>query len=157
MMRNKEDTVWQHVWPEKMFSGDCIWAENWMNWKNEAHIYLQGIILQEKEITSAVSGVETFLVCLQTNSEAHMGSVEWVRSGWAETGFRWHQRKCQPTPVFLTQKSHEQRSLVACSAKGHKRLDITELLTTTQRPWSKQLWSHDNCYGLNCVPIHPNP
>ena len=34
--------------------------------------------------------------------------------------------KWQPTPVFLTEKSHGQRSLVVCSPKGHNESDTTE-------------------------------
>ena len=36
------------------------------------------------------------------------------------------RRKCQPTPVFLPGKSHEQRSLVGYSPWGHKESDMTE-------------------------------
>ena len=35
-------------------------------------------------------------------------------------------RKWQPTPVFLPEKFHGQRSLVGCSPWGHKELDTTE-------------------------------
>ena len=38
------------------------------------------------------------------------------------------RRKCQPTPVLLPGKSHEQRSLVGCSPWGHKELDMAEWL-----------------------------
>ena len=36
------------------------------------------------------------------------------------------RRKWQPTPVFLPQKSHGQRSLVGYSRWGHKESDMTE-------------------------------
>jgi len=36
------------------------------------------------------------------------------------------RRKWQPTPVFLPEKSHGQRSLVAYSPWGHKELDTSE-------------------------------
>ena len=36
------------------------------------------------------------------------------------------RRKWQPTPVFLPEKFHGQRSLVGCSPWGHKELDMTE-------------------------------
>ena len=36
------------------------------------------------------------------------------------------RRKWQPTPVFLSGKSHGQRSLVDYSPWGHKELDTTE-------------------------------
>ena len=37
--------------------------------------------------------------------------------------------KWQPTPVFLPEKSHGQRSLVGYSPWGHKELDMTEQLS----------------------------
>ena len=36
------------------------------------------------------------------------------------------RRKWQPAPVFLPEKSHEQRSLEGCSPWGHKESDTTE-------------------------------
>ena len=39
------------------------------------------------------------------------------------------ERECQPTPVFLPEKPHGQRSLVSYSLWGHKELDITERLS----------------------------
>ena len=39
--------------------------------------------------------------------------------------FPW-RRKWQPTPVFLTEKSHRQRSLAGYCPQGHKELDRTE-------------------------------
>ena len=39
-------------------------------------------------------------------------------------------RKWQPTPVFLPEKFHEQRSLADYSAWGHKESDATEQLNT---------------------------
>ena len=35
-------------------------------------------------------------------------------------------RQWQPTPVFLTEKSHRQRSLAGYCPQGHKELDRTE-------------------------------
>ena len=40
------------------------------------------------------------------------------------------RRKWQPTPVFLPEESHGQRSLVGYSPWGHKELDITECTHT---------------------------
>ena len=37
--------------------------------------------------------------------------------------------KCQPAPVFLSQKFHGQRSLAGFSPWGHKESDMTERLT----------------------------
>ena len=36
------------------------------------------------------------------------------------------RRKWQPTPVFLSGKSHGQGSLVVYRPRGHKELDMTE-------------------------------
>jgi len=36
------------------------------------------------------------------------------------------RKKCQPTPVFLPGKSHEQRSLVGYSPWGHNESDTTD-------------------------------
>ena len=41
------------------------------------------------------------------------------------------RRKWQPTPVFLPGESHGQRSLVGCSPRGHKELDMTERIHFT--------------------------
>ena len=40
------------------------------------------------------------------------------------------RRKWQPTPVFLPEKFHEQRSLVGYGPWGHKELDTTEQIYT---------------------------
>ena len=40
------------------------------------------------------------------------------------------RRKWQPTPVFLPEKSHGQRSLADYSPWGHKELDRTEWLSS---------------------------
>ena len=40
------------------------------------------------------------------------------------------RRKWQPTPVFLSGKSHGQRSLAGCSPWGHKESDMTEHIHT---------------------------
>jgi len=41
-------------------------------------------------------------------------------------GFDPWRRAWQPTPVFLPEESHGQRSLAGCSPWGHKELDTTE-------------------------------
>ena len=43
-----------------------------------------------------------------------------------ETGDAGSIRECQPTPVFLLEKSHGQRSLAGYSTKGCKESDMTE-------------------------------
>ena len=44
------------------------------------------------------------------------------------------RRKWQPTPVLLPRKSHGWRSLVGYSPWGHKELDTTEQLNSTDEP-----------------------
>ena len=52
----------------------------------------------------------------------------WVQSlGWEDL----LEKERQPTPVFLPQKSREQRSLVGYSPWGRKELDMSEQLNTT--------------------------
>ena len=50
-----------------------------------------------------------------------------INSIWASQGAR--RRKWQPTPVSLSGKSHEQRSLVGYSPWGRKKLGTTDWLT----------------------------
>ena len=40
------------------------------------------------------------------------------------------EKEMQPTPLFLPEKSHGQRSLVGYSSKGQKESDTTERLST---------------------------
>ena len=40
------------------------------------------------------------------------------------------EKEMQPTPLFLPEKSHGQRSLVGYSLKGQKESDTTERLST---------------------------
>ena len=44
------------------------------------------------------------------------------------------RREWQPTPLFLPEKYHEQRSLVGHSPWGHKR--VGHNLATKQQPWT---------------------
>ena len=53
----------------------------------------------------------------------HMGLIP--RSGRSSGGGEW-----QPTPVFLPEESHGQRSLGGYSPRGPKELDMTEELST---------------------------
>ena len=53
----------------------------------------------------------------------HMGLIP--RSGRSSGGGKWH-----PTPVFLPEKSHGQRSLAGYSPCGPKELNTTEQLNT---------------------------
>ena len=60
-----------------------------------------------------------------------MGLIPWVgRIPW--------KRKWQPTPVFLSGKSHGQRSLVGYSPWGRKESDTTERLSMSTKAWKLQ-------------------
>ena len=51
------------------------------------------------------------------------------------------RRKWQPTPVFLPEKPHGQRSLVGSSPQDHKELHMAEQLGThTHTRFSKWPW-----------------
>ena len=43
------------------------------------------------------------------------------------------RRKWQPSPVFISEKSHQQRSLLSCSPKGHRESNTTKQLNTQHR------------------------
>ena len=68
------------------------------------------------------------------------GFDPWVR----KTPWR---RKQEPTPVFLPEESHGQRSLVSYSPWGHKESDVTELLTHTDK-YVRSFLAHTSNYCL---------
>ena len=53
------------------------------------------------------------LAVTHMNKIKPVGKIPWIR-------------KQQPTPVFLPEESHGQRSLVGCNPWCHKELDTTE-------------------------------
>ena len=53
------------------------------------------------------------------------------------TSVTW-RRKWQPIPLFLPEKFHGQRSLVAYSPKGHKELDTTVSMHMVLLHWTWQ-------------------
>ena len=53
----------------------------------------------------------------------HETQGTWIRSLGREDPL---EKEMQPTPVFLLEKSHGQRSLMGYSPWGHKELDMTE-------------------------------
>ena len=100
-----------------------------------------------------------------------LGFHPWIRK------MPW-RRKSQPSPVFLSGKSHGQRSLAGYSPWGHKESDTTEHTQThTYICISYQKWSHTlyNAlqpdflnlgaslyilrnkfyFGISCMPIPP--
>ena len=72
------------------------------------------------------SNMETTLPCVKQMGFSGGSVVKnplakqktWVQSLGQEDPWRW---KCQPTPVLLLGKSHEQRSLAGYRPHGHKR------------------------------------
>ena len=65
------------------------------------------------------------------NMPVNAGDVRGSIPGWENPLEEW-----QPTPVFLPEKLHGQKSLVDYSPWGHKESDVTERLSTnthTQR------------------------
>ena len=69
-----------------------------------------------KSFPGDASGKESTCQCRR---HQRRGFNPWVRK------IPW-RRKWQPTPVFLHEKSHGQRSLVGYSPWGHKELDTVE-------------------------------
>ena len=63
------------------------------------------------------------------NSSCNEGDVRDAGSVPGLERFPW-RRKWQPTPVFLPEKSHGQRSLAGYSPKGGKESDTIEQINT---------------------------
>ena len=62
------------------------------------------------------------------------------------------RRKWQSTPVFLSGKSHGQRSLAGHSSRGWKELDTTEWLSTH----AELSWQHDTGEGVTHRSVKKN-
>ena len=61
--------------------------------------------------------VKNLLQCRRSVFDPWVGKIPW-------------RRKWQPTPIFLPEKVHGQRSLVGYNPWGCKELGITERLST---------------------------
>ena len=72
-------------------------------------------------ILSEVSQTEKYSWLSGEESACSAGDVGWIPGLERFPG----ARKQQPTPVFLSGKSHGQRSLVGCSPWGHKCVNTT--------------------------------
>ena len=67
------------------------------------------------------------------------------------------RRKWQPTPAFLPEKSHGQRSLAGYSPKGYKELDTSEWLNTPQNSQETgNFWGHHSPRGLDMPATRPH-
>ena len=64
-----------------------------------------------------LSSKESTCQCRRCRFDPWLGKIPW-------------RRKWQPTPAFLPEKSHGQRSLVGYSPRGCKELGMTEQLST---------------------------
>ena len=73
-----------------------------------------------------LSGKESTCQCRRCRFNPWVRKISW-------------KRKWQSTPVFLPEKSHEQRSLVCYSPRGHKESDMTEQLSV------KCMFGDDSC------------
>ena len=52
-----------------------------------------------------------------------------------KTCLTYWRRKCQPTPVFLPEEFHGERSLAVCGPWGHKESDTTERFSVHFTAW----------------------
>jgi len=66
------------------------------------------------------------MVLMVKNLPANAGDVKRCRFDSWLGKIPW-KRAWQPTPVFLPEESHGQRSLVGYSPRGHKESDMTEV------------------------------
>ena len=71
-------------------------------------------------------GSAWYRICLQCarRFDPWFGKISW-------------RREWQPTPVFLPEESHGQKSLVSPSPWGHKESDLTERLTHIVKGFSE--------------------
>ena len=81
-------------------------------------------------------GKRICLQCRRPGIDLWVGMISW-------------RRTLQPTPVFLPETPHGQRSLVGYSPWGHKELDMTEQLSTAQPSVQR---AHQECPPLE--PLH---
>ena len=72
--------------------------------------------------------INTYLPFMRGFSDGSVGKESTCSAGDSDSipGLGPWRRKWQPTPAFLPEKFHGQRSLVGCSPWGHKELDMTE-------------------------------
>ena len=81
--------------------------------------------LLEKHFASNYCYLWASLMAHLVNSPPAMQEMQEMQVGSISRKSPW-RRKWQPTPVFLPEKSHGQRSLVGSSPKGHKESNETE-------------------------------
>ena len=72
-----------------------------------------------------LSGERIYLQCRRRRRHRRPELDAWIRK------IPW-RRKWHPTPVFLPEKSHGQRSPAGYSPRGHSKSDMTEQLSSAQ-------------------------
>ena len=122
------------LWPHALWPVQFLYPWNYPGKNTEvgSHSLLQGIFPTQGSNLG-------LLHCMQIlHHLRHQGSPRTLLEILKKLP-RWHRgrfnlwvRKVpwQPTPGFLPEKFHGQRSLVGCSPWGHKELDTTEQLNT---------------------------
>ena len=88
------------------------------------------------------SGEESACQCRISEFDPWVGKIPW-------------RRKRQPTPVFLPEKSHGQRSQAGYSLEGHKESDMTEQL----HDWAgdrRYRWQKIQAMDPDCLGLSPN-
>ena len=83
------------------------------------HLYLCCAICFLLTSCSRLSGKESACQCRRCGFDPWVGKIPW-------------RRERQPTPVFLSGKSHAQRSLVGSSRWDHRELDMTYQLNNNK-------------------------
>ena len=84
----------------------------------------RGLLLIKGKICLAWGLLQRFSgkrVCMPCRRHRRCGFNSWVGK------IPW-RRKWQPTPLFLPGESHELRSLVGCTPRGCKELDMTKYI-----------------------------
>ena len=92
-----------------------VWGRNKGIEKEVKHKYLAAFIMVHVSLVAQMvkKKKKVCLQCRRPGFNPWVGKIPW-------------RRKWQPTPVFLSGKSHGQRSLAGYSPWGHKELDTTE-------------------------------
>ena len=66
------------------------------------------------------------------------------------------EKKAQPTPIFLSGKSHGQRSMVGYSPRGHKSwTQFSDFTTTTRCPICTRHWASSELQRRKTKTPHP--
>ena len=99
----------------------------WLRGESRSKIYLTQP-LSSFQMFSKPKGMTCYLIVLLIciSLRRHSGKRIHITMIWIRK-IPW-SRKWQPTPVFLSEKSHEQRRVAGCSPWGCKELDATEWL-----------------------------